>query len=118
MLAGSTATMLGLQGVYLGCLARVFYDFTGASRRRLLKMFPYTRTALVAFGVFVLGVGLTVPLIALYIRGGWALPEGVAIQMYEAVAGMMLVVLGFSTFVFTLLLHAAAKLADRTYGRA
>jgi hypothetical protein len=118
MLAGSTATMLGLQGVYLGCLARVFYDFTGASRRRLLKMFPYTRTALIAFGVFVAGVGLTIPLIALYIRGGWALPDGVVIQMYEAVAGMLLVVLGFSTFVFTLLLHAAAKLADRTYGRA
>jgi glycosyltransferase involved in cell wall biosynthesis len=117
MLAASTATMLGLQGVYLGCLARVFYDFTGSARRRLLRMFPYTRTALISAALFALGVALTIPLIALYLENGRALPAGVVIQMYEAVSGLLLMVIGFSTFVFTLLLHAAAKLADRTYGR-
>jgi hypothetical protein len=33
------------------------------------------------------------------------------------VTGLLLIIAGFSTFVFTLLLHAAAKLADRCYGR-
>lgn len=117
MLAGLAATVLGLQGVYLGCLARVFYDFTGASRRRLLAIFPYTRTALVSAGLVVAGVALAIPLVALYIRHDLALPPGVPMASYAAVTGLLFVIAGFSTFVFTLLLHAAAKLADRCYGR-
>jgi glycosyltransferase involved in cell wall biosynthesis len=117
MLAGSTATVLGLQGVYLGCLARVFYDFTGAARRRLLWLFPYTRTAIASAGLFVVGAILTVPLIALYVHRGYALPDSVTVQSYETVTGLLAMVVAFSTFVFMLLLHAAAKLADRTYGK-
>ena len=117
MLAGLTATLMGLQGVYLGCLARVFYDFTGAARRRLLGIFPYTRTALISGAVLAAGVGLTVPLIVSYVHHGLALPAGFVVESYEAVTGLLLIMAGFSTFVFTLLLHAAAKLADRTYGR-
>jgi len=117
MLAGFSATLLGLNGVYAGCVARVFYDFTGASRRRLLAWFPYTRTALLGAGAALAGILLTVPLILSYVRHGLALPSGVRIESYQAVTGMLLTIAGFSTFVFTLLLHAAAKLADRCYGR-
>ena len=116
MLAGSAMALVGLQGVYLGFLARVFYDFTGSARRRLLAMFPYTRSALTAAGMFVGGVLLTLPLIVLYVRSDFLLPES-SLQSYEAISGLLLMGMGFSTFVFTLLLHAAAKLADRTYGR-
>jgi glycosyltransferase involved in cell wall biosynthesis len=117
MLAGFTTTLLGLQGVYLGCLARVFYDFTGSSRRRLLAIFPYTRTALISGAMLLGGFGLTLPLILSYVEHGLALPGGVVVENYEAVTGLLLIISGFLTFVFTLLLHAAAKLADRTYGR-
>ncbi|MDB4957877.1 MAG: glycosyl transferase family 2 [Myxococcales bacterium] len=117
MLAGLTATLMGLQGVYLGCLARVFYDFTGSSRRRLLAIFSYTRTALISGVMLVAGLGLTLPLIISYVHHGLALPAGFVVESYQAVTGLMLIIGGFSTFVFTLLLHAAAKLADRTYGR-
>jgi hypothetical protein len=117
MLTGFTATLLGLNGVYLGWIARIFYDFTGDSRRRLLQLFPYTRTALLSAAVSLGGVALTVPLIVLYVRDGLALPPGVRIESYQAVTGLLLIIAGFSTFVFTLLLHAAAKLADRCYGR-
>ena len=118
MLAGFSATLLGLNGVYAGCVARVFYDFTGASRRRLLGLFPYTRTALISAGLAVVGLLLTAPLIASYVHRGLALPAGVKLESYQAVTGLLLIVAGFSSFVFVLLLHAAAKLADRCYGRA
>jgi glycosyltransferase involved in cell wall biosynthesis len=117
MLAGFALAVLGLNGVYLGCLARVFYDFTGASRRRLLAVFSYTRTALLSAGMFTLGIGLTLPLVASYVRNGLALPGGVTVRSYLAVTGLLLTIAGFLTFVFTLLLFAAAKLADRCYGR-
>jgi hypothetical protein len=116
-LAGFTATLLGLNAVYLGCLARIFYDFTGASRRRLLGLFPYTRTALIAGGLSLAGVLLTLPLVVSYLRDGLALPAGLTGESHQAVTGLLLTIAGFSTFVFTLLLHAAAKLADRCYGR-
>jgi glycosyltransferase involved in cell wall biosynthesis len=117
MLSGFTATLLGLNGVYLGCVARILYDFTGASRQRLLRWFPYTRTALISAALWLAGVALTVPLIVLYVRDGLVLPVGVRLESYQAVTGLLLIITGFSTFVFTLLLHAAAKLADRCYGR-
>jgi hypothetical protein len=116
MLAGLTATLLGMQGVYLGCLARVFYDFTGVARRRLLGLFPYTRTALVSAGLSAAGIALTLPLIATYLRNGLSLPGDVTLESHQAVMGMLLTIAGFATFVFTLLLHAAARLADRCYG--
>jgi hypothetical protein len=116
MLVGLAAIVLGLNGMYLGCLARVFYDFTGASRRRLLALFPYTRTTLASAAMIALGIALAVPLVATYIDNGLRLPS-VSRESYMVITGLALVIAGFSTFVFTLLLHAAAKLADRCYGK-
>jgi hypothetical protein len=116
MLAGVTATLLGLQGVYLGWLAHIFYDFTGAARRKLLAMFPYTRMVIASAVISLSGIGLTVPLIVSYIRHHLSLPPPVVHETHEAVTGLLLIIAGFLTFVFTLLLHAAAKLADRSFG--
>ena len=62
------------------------------------------------------GVALTVPLIASYIGHGLTLPVPVVRESHEAVTGLLLTIAGFLTFVFTLLLHASAKLANRCYG--
>lgn len=116
MLAGFTATLVGLQGVYFGCIAQVLHDFTGAARRRYLGLFPYTRTVLTSAAISILGVALTLPLVASYIEHGLALPGDWGPISYMAVTGLLFVISGFSTFVFTLLLHAASKLANRCYG--
>jgi len=115
MLAGMTATMIGLQSVYLGLLARIFYDFTGAARRRWLGVFRYTRTVLISGFVALSGVGLTMPLVTEYVRNGLTL-SGLQLATYAAFTGLLLMMIGFLTFVFTLLLHAASKLADQCYG--
>jgi glycosyltransferase involved in cell wall biosynthesis len=116
MLAGFAATLLGLQGVYMGWLARIFYDFTGAVRRRLLALFPYTRTVLVSVALCLAGFALTVPLIDMYVRGGLRLPENAGTVSHLAVTGLLLFLAGFLTFVFMLLVHAASRLSNLVYG--
>jgi len=116
MLAGFTVTLVGLQCVYLGCLARVLYDFTGATRRRLHAIFPYTRMTLLSAAGVAIGIVLTLPLVTSYVQNGLSLPERVGVMNYQAVTGLLLIIAGFWTFVFTLLLHAATKLANKCYG--
>jgi glycosyltransferase involved in cell wall biosynthesis len=116
MLAGFAATLLGLEGVYMGWLARIFYDFTGAARRRLLALFPYTRTVLMSAVLCLAGVGFTVPLVTLYVRGGLRLPENAGNVSHLAVTGLLLFLAGFMTFVFMLLVHAASRLSNLVYG--
>src|SRR5215469_6632430 len=106
MFAGFAASVLGLQGVYMGWLARIFYDFTGTTRRRLLGLFPYTRTVVLSFLLGVAGVVLTLPLIALYVRGGLRLPVEPGVASHMAVTGLLFCLSGFITFVFMLLVHA------------
>jgi glycosyltransferase involved in cell wall biosynthesis len=108
MLLGVTLSLLGLQSFYLGCLAQVIHDYTGAARRRWLDAFPYTRTTLLSGALFFLGVILCSFLVAEYVRFGLALPEGVPLSNHPAVTGLLCMVAGFMTFTFTLLLHAVA----------
>jgi hypothetical protein len=56
------------------------------------------------------------PLVAGYIRHGLALPGDWGPVSHMAVTGLLFVIAGFTSFVFTLLLHAAAKLANQCYG--
>jgi glycosyltransferase involved in cell wall biosynthesis len=118
MLFGLAATVLGLQGFYLGCLAQLLYDFTGQARRRWLRVFPYSRTVIASTAGFLGGLGLLVPLIVTYIQNDLALPSDLGAPSHMAVTGILLILAGFLTFVFTLLLHAAALVSDLAYGRA
>jgi hypothetical protein len=117
MLAGVTLTLLGLQGVYLGWVARLFYDFTGRERRRLLAWFPYTRTVLISVGVGILGLAMTAPLVFTYLSHGLALPPDIVEVTHLAVTGLVFLMAAFLTFVFVLLIHAASRLSTLVYGR-
>jgi hypothetical protein len=107
MLLGLTLTTLGLQCVYLGAIAQVFYDYTGAITRRWLKLFPYTRSVLAAALLFLVGVGLTGALLVEWISGGFLLTLAMKVS-YLAVTGLVFMIAAFMTFTFTLLLHATA----------
>ena len=105
-LAGVTAVAVGLQCVYMGILAKTFYDVTGDVRRKWLRRFRYNRAVLVSFLLFVFGVGMAVPLVVEYISHDLRLPE-VGTASYEAVTGLMSMIVAFMTFTFTLVLHAS-----------
>ena len=106
-LLGLTLAVLGLQSFYLGRLATIFYDYSGANRRRLLDRFPYNRSVGAAFGLMAVGVGLAVPLTARFLRGGLAFEDDVVPLNHLAVTGLLFGIAGFATFTFTLVLHAA-----------
>jgi glycosyltransferase involved in cell wall biosynthesis len=103
---GSLLAIVGLQGVFLGCLAKIFFDYTGRRTGRLMPWFRYTRNAAIASVVFVAGLGLTVPLVVRYFQNDRVLPS-LSVTNHLAVTGLFLMVAGFSTFVFTLMMHAA-----------
>jgi len=112
MLLGVTLSVLGLQSFFFGCLAQVFCDYSGAARRRWTRVFRYTRSALASGAVFLTGVGLAGALVVAYLSNNLALPANSDTISYLAVTGLLFMIIGFSTFCFTLVLHATGV----TYG--
>ena len=107
MLFGLTLSVLGLHGFYVGCLARVFFDYSGRDTRRWLRIFSYTRSVVASAIAVVIGTGLTMPLIAQYIHSGLRLPADVFPANHLAVTGLLFLIGGCMNFTFTLALYAA-----------
>jgi hypothetical protein len=115
MLLGLTLTVVGLQSFYVGCLAQVLHDYTGAARRRWLRVFPYTRTVTGSLVAFVAGFVMAFVLVIEYVQSGLTLSPASRIA-YTGVLGLMLLIGSFLTFTFVLLLHALALRSDTAYG--
>lgn len=115
MLLGLTLTVVGLQSFYVGCLAQVLHDYTGAARRRWLRVFKYTRTVFLTAAAFVVGFALDLALLVDYLRSSLTLSPSDRIP-YLGVLGLVLVISSFLTFGFNLLLHALAMRSQATYG--
>jgi glycosyltransferase involved in cell wall biosynthesis len=104
---GVALLVVGLQAFSLGCIAQVLFDYTGRYRERWLRIFPYTRSVLIAFGLVVLGIALAIPLVVSYLGNDLALQSANTVQNHLAVTGLAAVIVGAQLFVFTLLLHGA-----------
>ncbi len=113
---GLAVFVVGLQAFFLGCIAQVLFDYTGRYRRRWLRLFPYTRTVLTAFGLVAAGIGLAIPLLVTYIDRGLVLQSSDALENHLAVTGLASAIAGAQLFVFTLLLHATV-IATETRGQ-
>ena len=100
-------TILGLQSVFVGCIAQVLYDYGGQASRRWRRTFRYTRTVVAAGLTFVAGVALSTPLIVEYATNDWSLPGDIDPEGYLAVLGLLAMICSFIAFTNTLLLHAA-----------
>ena len=112
---GVAVLTVGGQAFFLGCIAQVLFDYTGRYKARWLRIFPYTRTVLVAFGLVVLGIALAIPLVASYLANDLALQRADTLENHLAVTGLAGVIAGAQLFVFTLLLHGAV--VATTHGR-
>lgn len=113
-LLGMTLALVGLQSFFLGCLAQLLHDYSGTARRRWLRIFPYTRSAVLSGLAILLGLVLIVILVATYIADGFRLTQDA--PLYLAVTGLLLLIGGCMTFTSTLLLHATALRGDELYG--
>jgi glycosyltransferase involved in cell wall biosynthesis len=108
MLGGVLLGTIGLQSIYLGCLAHVFLDYGGRHRERWRRIFSYTRSVVASMVVFAIGLALVASLVVSYFSHDLALPDPAALVNHLAILGVFLMVIGFSTFSFTLLLHATS----------
>jgi len=111
MLLGMTLTVVGLQAVLTGLIARVIYDRDGRRRAAILRLLPYDRTVLAAIALFAAGVALALPLVADYLGHGLALADAGTAANHRAIVGLTAVASAFLLFVNTLVLHAAGLLA-------
>jgi glycosyltransferase involved in cell wall biosynthesis len=112
---GVAVLTVGGQAFFLGCIAQVLFDYTGRHRQRWLRIFPYTRTVLIAWGLVVLGIALAIPLVVSYVSNDLALQRPDTLENHLAVTGLAAVIAGAQLFVFTLLLHGAV--VATTHGR-
>lgn len=108
-------SIIGVSAVYLGVLAKVINDLTGATVRRWTDRFPYNRTFVVSALLALIGVALNAILLGVYVANGLLIPPSAVRIVHLAITGMLLVMLGFLTFTFTLVLHALALRLSRSY---
>lgn len=106
MLIGLTLAVLGLESFYFGCLAQVFLDYSGDAGRRWMRLFRYTPAVLTSAAAFTVGFALELALTISYFRNGLSLPSTASALGHLSVLGLLLMIAGFSTFCFTLVLHA------------
>jgi glycosyltransferase involved in cell wall biosynthesis len=107
MLLGLTLATLGLQSVYMGIIVQVFFDYSGAATRLWFARFPYTRTVFISAAAFAVGLGLNLWMGVYYLGNQFRLTNGLALN-HLAVTGLFLMIAGFVTFSFLLLLHSTA----------
>jgi glycosyltransferase involved in cell wall biosynthesis len=112
MLIGLTLSVLGLQSIYFGCLAHVFLDYTGRARQRWRRVFGYTSTVVASWLIFMLGFALSMAVLVHYVTHDFSLPDSSSTIDHLGIIGLLFMIIGFSTFCFTLLLHAT----DVRYG--
>jgi hypothetical protein len=112
MLLGLTLATLGIQCVFQGILAQVFFDYSGEVTQRWLARFEYTRTVCLSLAAFVAGVALNGWLVAYYLHHAFRLTLDAPVNNL-GVTGIFLMIAGFVTFTFTLLLHSTAVVAWR-----
>ena len=112
MLLGVTLATLGLQCIYLGILTQIFFDYTGEVTKRWFPRFPYTRTVVIAAATFLAGLVLTSGLVIHWVRHQFLLSAETP-WSHLGVLGLLLIVVGFMTFTFTLMLHSTAVVVWR-----
>src|SRR5262249_31717246 len=97
MLLGLTLTTLGFGALLCATLARVFHDLEPPRPRRLARLLSYERGVAAAGLLTAAGVALDGVLLADWLRHGLMLSH----VSYAGVLGLLLILLGFQTFVFT-----------------
>jgi len=110
MLLGVSLTLLGLQCVYMGILSQVLFDYSGAVTKRWFRRFAYTRSVILSGLVFIVGLVFTGLLTKTYLESGFTLPESTNNLGFT---GLLLMIGGFMSFTFTLILHSTAVAVRR-----
>jgi hypothetical protein len=107
LLFGVTCVTLGYSSIQIGVLARVMHRLRPRSLQRLRRILSYNRGMLLAGGSVFVGIVLLSILVYHYLNSEFRLFE----ISHPAIFGLLLIIVGFQTFCFTLLLEMAQRVA-------
>jgi glycosyltransferase involved in cell wall biosynthesis len=105
MLLGVTLTTLGYNCLQVGILARIANGFQSFASDLIKCHWDYNRGVLGAGILMIIGTVLNINLIFNYIHQGMRLAD----ISYQAIFGLLLILLGFQTFAFTLYLEMTRR---------
>jgi glycosyltransferase involved in cell wall biosynthesis len=109
LLFGVTCVTLGYSSIQIGVLARVMHGLRPRSLQRLRQVLSYDRGMLLAGGCVVVGLILLGVLVYHYLHSRFLLFE----ISHPAIFGLLLIIVGFQTFCFTLLLEMAQRIGAK-----
>jgi hypothetical protein len=107
LLFGVTCVTLGYSSIQIGVLARVMHGLRPESLKRLRQILSYDRGMLLSAGCVFIGGVLLSTLVYHYLNSEFKLFE----ISHPAIFGLLLIIAGFQTFCFTLLLEMAQRVA-------
>jgi glycosyltransferase involved in cell wall biosynthesis len=107
MLFGLTLSVLGYGCVQIGILARLSHGLRSGMEKAISEVLTYDRGMILAGLLSVLGMLLAGHLLWQYVTGGLRLLQ----VSYTAVFGLFLIVTGFQTFGFTLLIEMMRRVS-------
>jgi len=107
LLFGVTCVTLGYSSIQIGVLARVMHGLRPKSLKRLRQILSYDRGMLLSAGCVLVGIVLLGILVYHYLNSEFKLFE----ISHPAIFGLLLIIVGFQTFCFTLLLEMAQRVA-------
>jgi hypothetical protein len=109
MLLGVTCTTLGYSSIQIGVLARVMHGLRLLFVKRAHKLVTYDHGMITAAASAMVGMMLLATLVLRYLNYGLRLEA----LSYPAILGLLLIILGFQTFCFTLLTEMAQRVASK-----
>ena len=105
MLLGMTCATLGYSCVQIGIVARIMHGLRSGIAGPVQRWLAYDRGMIIAGVCVVAGLLLVGRLGLHYVQGGMRLTQ----ISYSSIFGLLLIILGFQTFGFTLLLEMAQR---------
>jgi glycosyltransferase involved in cell wall biosynthesis len=105
MLLGVTCATLGYSSIQIGVLARIMHGLKPQFVERLQKIMTFDRGMIASAVLTIAGLVLLCNLAYHYLKHGLQL-EAIS---HPAILGLLLVILGFQTFCFTLLMEMAKR---------
>lgn len=109
LLLGVTLTTVGYMALCLGVVARVYHNFIPERTAKTLRRWTYDRGMILSGALAGAGLVLDFWLLFTWLSRGLRLAE----LSFPGIMGLMLIVLGFQTFAFTLILHMVAGTKQR-----
>lgn len=109
MLFGMTCTTLGYSCIQIGVVARIMHGLRSGIAATMQRTLTYNRGMLMAGLCIGVGLSLVGTLVWRYVEEGLKLAQ----ISYPAILGLLLIILGFQTFGFTLLLEMSQRVVAR-----